>query len=223
MTKKERFLEVLKTFDKPVTVAEWAERVVERYPLILNQLNSKTNKLMTLNDLAMGIGQKLSKHEFEEVMVLNVSPYRKVEYVPVAMRNSLLKQSIKRDIEPLLIASKIKKDIDRLPESDKYRIEELKSIKEQLNNYFSLNFVLHHLHGVMNEKKEGRYHADNLELLTEEHANKKRLGQMKFSIEEQKLYIKRMIAIEMMINRDMEINLSDEVLDLLLERLEKVY
>jgi len=223
MTKKERFLEVLKACDRPVTVAEWAEKVVERYPLILNQVNSKTNKLMTLKDLVLGLGQKLSKHEFEEVTILNINPYRKVEYIPESMRMNLMKQCIKRDAEPLMIASKIKKDIERLPESDKYRIEELNSIKEQLNSYFALNFILHHVYGVMSEKKEGRYNADNLELLTEEHANKKSMEQIKFSLETQKLYIKRMIDVQMMLNSDMEINLSDDVLDMLLERLEKVY
>jgi hypothetical protein len=223
MTKKERFLEVLKTFDAPVTVVEWAEKVAERYPLILNQLNSKTNKLMTIKDLALGIGQKLELNEFDEVYVLNMEPYRKVEYVPSSMKISYMKKIINKDAEPLFLIEKVKEDLERLTESDRYRIEELKSIQEQLNNYFALDFVLHHINGVMSEKKEGRYHADNLELLAEEHVKKKGIGKLRFTIEEQKLYIKRMIGIGMMLNKEREINLSDEVLEMLLDRLEKVY
>ena len=43
VTKKERFMNVLKTFETPVTVSTWANMVVEEYPSILKQINSTTN------------------------------------------------------------------------------------------------------------------------------------------------------------------------------------
>ena len=223
MTKKERFIEVLKTFDQPVTVAVWSKRVAEQYPSILNQINSKTNEKMTLKELAVGIGLKLSKGEFPEVFINNVQPYRVVEYISESRLNELIKSAAKKDTESILIESKMKQDIQKLAESEKYRLEELKSIHEQLNRYFSLNFELHHAYGLLGDKKEGRHSADNLQILTKEHALIKRDASKKFSIEEQKAYIKRTIAIQMMINKEIDINLTDEVLEMILDRLEKVY
>ena len=223
MTKKERFIEVLKTFKKPVSVSTWAEKVVELYPSILSQINSKTNEQMTLHELALGMGLKLSKGEFSNVLMYNVEPNRLVEYVSENQENEYFKKSAKKDIEPILVERKMKLDMQKLVESEKYRLEELTSIATQLNRYFSLNFTLHHAHALLGETKEGRHHAENLQLLTYEHSKIKKDGETKFSIEEQKAYIKRIISIQMMINKEIDMNLTDEVLEMLLDRLEKVY
>ena len=223
LTKKERFMEVLKTFDKPVTVATWTKKVAELYPSILSQINSKTNEQMTLNDLALGIGLKLSKGEFPKVLIYNIEPYRVVEYLSEVEEAEVIKKSAKKDIEPILLEAKIKGDIEKLTEAEKYRLEELSSIVNQLNRYFSLSFALHHATALMSKEKEGRHQADNLQILTREHGLIKKDGESKFSIEEQKAYIKRIISIQMMVNKELDINLTDEVLEMLLDRLEKVY
>jgi len=223
MTKKERFLEVLKTFDEPVTVATWAKKVVEQYPAILGQINSKTNEKMTLRELTMGIGLKLSKGDFSDVLVVNLEPHRVVQYVSETGLNEFIKRSAKKDTEPLILETNMMQDIQKLAESEKYRLEELKSITEQLNRYFALNLELHHAHSLLRNRKEGQHNADNLQILTKEHALIKKDGEKKFSIEEQKAYIKRIISIQMMINKEIDINLTDEVLEMLLDRLEKVY
>ena len=223
MTKKERFMEVLKTFKEPVTVATWAKKVAELYPSILTQINSKTNEKMTLNDLALGMGIKLSKGEFSKVITYNRDPYRVVEYFVEEEETNIIKRTAKKDIEPLLLEAKIKEDMQKLTESEKYRLEELSSIVDQLNRYFALNFILHHAHPLLSNHKEGRHQAGNLQILTKEHRLVKKEGENRFSIEEQKAYIKRIISIQLMINKAIDINLTDEVLEMLLERLEKVY
>jgi len=223
MTKQERFIEVLKTFDTPVTVSEWATRVVEQYPAILNQINSKTNELMTLKALATTMSLKVSRGEFSNLKVLDSEPYRRVMYLTENKKKNLTKMEVTKDIEAIVLETKIKEDIKRSSDQDKYRLEELNSICSQLNKYFTLDFNLHHAESLSNSKKSGRHHVTNLQLLTREHSILKKDGTKKFSIEEQKAYIKRVISVHMMIDRSIDINLTDDVLEMLLDRLEKIY
>ncbi|CAA6825163.1 MAG: HNH endonuclease [uncultured Sulfurovum sp.] len=223
MTKKERFMHVLKTFETPVTVSTWAGRVVEQYPSILNQINSTTNEPMTLRSLAASMSLKVSKGEFSEIKILELRPYRQVMYIPENKKDDLLKKELHKDIESILVEEKIVEDKKKSTESDRYRLEELENITAQLNRYFSLNFVLHHAYSLTRGTKCGKHHANNLQLLTQEHSNIKKDGEKKFSIDEQKAYLKRIISVHMMIDKSIDINLTDEVLEMLLDRLEKVY
>ncbi|CAA6809911.1 MAG: Unknown protein [uncultured Sulfurovum sp.] len=223
MTKKERFIEVLRRFETPVTVSEWAKRVVHEYPHILNQINSETNEPMTLKALATIISLKVSRGEFSELKVLDSEPYRHVMYMSENKKNDVIKLEVSKDIEGIMLESKMHEDIKKSTEQDKYRLEELKSICSQLNKYFSLNFMLHHTQSLSNFKNRGRHHVDNIEVLTIEHSLLKKEGRKKFSVEEQKAYIKRVISVHMMIDKSIDINLTDEVLEMLLDRLEKIY
>ncbi|CAA6808487.1 MAG: Unknown protein [uncultured Sulfurovum sp.] len=222
VTKKERFMDVLKTFEQPVTISVWANRVVEHYPAILRQINSTTNEPMTLKTLVANMSLKVSNGEFPSLKILEVKPYREVMYVSEKQKNDLAKKEVHRDIESIVIEDKIESDTKKLVESERYRLEELLSIKEQLNRYFSLNFVLHHAYSLVHHK-QGKHHIDNVQLLSKEHALLKKDGDKKFSIEEQKAYIKRIISVHMMIHKHIDINLTDEVLEMLLDRLEKIY
>lgn len=223
MIKKERFIAVLETFDSPVTIATWIKRVVKEYPSILKQINTNTNETMTLKTLATSMSLKVSKGEFPEIKVLNCEPYRKVLLLTEDEKQKVMKSEINKDIQLLLIEEKIELDTKKATEADQYRLEEFNSIKIQINRYFSLNFVLHHACSLTNEKKKGKHHPENLFLLTKEHSMIKKDAEKKFSIEEQKAYIKRIISTHMMVDKTIELNLTDEVLEMLLDRLEKVY
>ena len=223
MTKKERFLDVLRTFETPVTVSEWANRIVEHYPSILNQINSKTNEPMTLKALATNMSLRVSRGEFSELKVLDSEPYRRVMYFTKNNKNDLTKMEVTKDVEAIVLKSKMNGDIKKSTEEDKYKLEELLRICSQLNKYFSLQFTLHHVQSLSNSKGRGRHHIDNLQLLTPEHILLRKDGMKKFSIEEQKAYIKRIISVHMMVDKSIDINLTDEVLEMLLDRLEKIY
>ena len=223
MTKKERFIDVLRAFEAPVTVSEWANRVVEEYPTILNQINSQTNEPMTLKALATTMSLKVSRGEFPELKVLDSEPYRRVMYLTEDKKNNLTKMEVHKDVEAIVLEARMKEDIKKSTEQDRYRLEELNNICTQINKYFSLDFKLHHAQSLFNNKNAGRHHADNIEFLTKEHTLLKKDGRKKFSIEEQKAYIKRVISVHMMINKNIDINLTDDVLEMLLDRLEKIY
>ena len=130
---------------------------------------------------------------------------------------------VTKDVEAIGLEAKMKEDIKKSTEQDNYRLEELINICSQLNKYFSLNFTLHHAQSLANSKNTGRHHIDNIQLLTTEHRLLKKDGVKKFAIEEQRAYIKRVISVHMMINKSIDINLTDDVLEMLLDRLEKIY
>ena len=223
VTKKEQYLEVLKTFDNAVTILEWAKKIVKLHPSILKQINSKTNETMTLKELVSGLSLKVSDGEFSNIVVENCKPYRRVQYVSETVKNTLMSRARAKDIELILLESKIKQDIKKSTESDRYRLEEFSNIVKQLNRYFKLDFQLHYTYSLLRDNKLAKHHVSNLEILTEVHSKLKKEGFKRFSIEEQKAYIKRVISIHLMIRNDIELDLTDEVLDMLLERLTKVY
>jgi len=223
MTKTDKFIEVLQTFNHSVTIAEWSKRIVELYPAVLTQQNNKNSESMTLRELTARISLKVSKEEFPEIEVENTLPYRKVRYLHSGMKKEYIKKVANKDIEPIIIAERMEEDINRLNESERYRIEEFSGITDQLNRYFNLNFQIHHSFSLTNSKNMGKHHADNLQILTAEHALLREDGEPKFTIEEQKAYIKRIIVVHTMVSKHLDINLTDEVLDMLLDRLAKVY
>jgi len=124
------------------------------------------------------------------------------------------------DIEPLTRAEKIKFYTEQLDELEKYRIEEIETISKQLNKFFGVDFEVDHSTALLNQEKAGTHHPDNLQLLTKAHNGKKnKKNWQRFTIDEQIDYIKHVIALQTLIATRLKINLVDNVLDSLLERL----
>jgi len=219
MMNRDKFIEVLRSFNKPVTVSEWTKQLVNRYPSILNQ----TNKRITPVELAGIISLKVTKGEFSNILIDNCTPYRKISYSSSAMQGENMKYHAHKDVEPLLLSEKVAEDFKKLNELERYKIEELEAVALQLNRYFMLNLELSHASSLLKGKESGKHNVGNLQLLTKEHALKKRERIGKFTIEEQKAYIKRMIVVCSMVTKPFKVCLTDEVLDMLLDRLAKVY
>jgi len=223
VTKKEQYIEVLKRFDNPVTILEWAKEIIRVYPVTLEQINSKTNELMTLKDLVSRLSLNVSEGDFSNILVDNTQPYQKVQYFSENDKRNLIEERHQKDMEYVLVESKKEEDIQKSTEFDRYRLEEFSQIVTQLNGYFKLNFKLHHTYSLLSETQSSKHHVGNLEILRENDSELKSDGDQRFTIEEQKAYIKRVISIHLMIVKDIDITLTDEVLDMLLDRLEKVY
>jgi len=223
MTKTDKFIEVLQLFNSPITIATWVKKIIELYPAVLIQENGKLDDNMTIKELIARISLKVSKGEFIGVEVEDSNFCRKVYYVSSFMKKEFLKEKAQNDIKPVLLEEKINGDMAFLSESETYRIEEFINIILQLNKYFNLNFKLHYIISLENTKLVGKHHADNFQILLEEHTLLKRDGEQRFSIEEQKAYIKRVIVVYMMVCKNLDISLTDEVLDMLLDRLAKIY
>jgi hypothetical protein len=175
---------------------------------------------MTLVELTTAISIKLSKGELPQVEIENALPYRKVHYLSNSAQKALIKEHANRDREPMLLEAYVEEGVLKLNESERYRVEEFKSIVDQLNRYFNMNFELHYL---STKQKRGKYHPDTFELLTSEHIIKRGHEKVRFTIESQKAYIRRVLVVDSMVSKALDMNLTDEVLDLLLDRLEKIY
>jgi len=228
MTKTQKYLEALKTFDDWVIVSEWAVRVGELYPDILEAANeqaaNQANDTTGLRELAARISSRLSTGGFPEVEIDDSERPRKVRYISEAQKEERIEEELEADIEPLTRAERIRQDSERLTEIERYRIEEFETIAKQLNKFFSLDFEVDHAFALLNPIEAGKHHPDNLQLLIKAHNGKKnKKNWQRFTLNEQKEYIQKVIALQTMIASRLEISLVDDVLDSLLERLGRVY
>jgi len=90
MTKTQKYLEALKTFDDWVIVSEWAVRVGELYPDILEaaneQASNQANETTGLRELAARISSRLSIGGFSEVEIDDSERPRRVRYISEAQK-----------------------------------------------------------------------------------------------------------------------------------------
>ncbi len=228
MTKAQKYLEALKTFDDWVIVSEWATKVGEVYPDLLTEANvqaeKQANPTTGLRELAARISSRLSSGGFPEVEIDESERPRKVRYISEEDKKVRIEDELEADIEPLTRAERIRKDTETLGEYERYRIEEMETIAKQLNRFFSLDFEVDHATALLNPTQQGSHHPNNLQLLIKAHNGKKnKKNWERFTFEEQKEYINQVVALQTMIASRLEISLVDDVLDSLLDRLKKVY
>lgn len=161
---------------------------------------------------------------FPEVEIDESERPRKVRYISEEDKKVRIEDELEADIEPLTRAERIRKNTATLGEYERYRIEEMETIAKQLNRFFSLDFEVDHATALLNPTKSGSHAPDNLQLLIKVHNGKKnKKNWARFSIDEQIEYIKHVIALQTLIANRLEIELVDDVLDSLVERLKKIY
>jgi len=228
MTKAQKYLEAIKTFDDWVIVSIWAEKVGEMYPEILleadEQAKNQANETTGLREIAARISSRLSSGGFPDIETDETEKPRKVKFITESGKKDRAELELELDIEPLTRAERIRFYSEKLNETDRYRIEEIETISKQLNKYFGVDFEVDHALALLNQDKPGEHHPDNLQLLIKAHNGKKnKKNWQRFTVEEQIKYIDNVIALQTLIASKLEINLVDNVLDLLLERLKRVY
>jgi hypothetical protein len=85
MTKLQKYLEALKSFEDWVVVSEWAIKVGEIYPDLLEAANvqaaNQANETTGLRELAARISSNLSSGGFPDVEVDDRERPRKVRYI----------------------------------------------------------------------------------------------------------------------------------------------
>jgi len=228
MTKTQKYLESLKNCKSWVTVLEWAEKVCELYPEILEDANRQVQSHATettgLRAITARLSSKLSSNDYENIEIDDSERPRKVRYVSADVKQELLNEELEADVEPLTRKEKIESDTKNLTTYEQYRIDEFYALTAQFKKYFGLEFEVDHTKALLNDKEAGRHHPDNLQLLLKAHnAKKNKKNWKRFSFEEQKQYIEQVVALQMTIASRLEIELVDEVLDSLFEKLEKIY
>ena len=228
MTKSQKYLEALKSFDDWVVVSEWAIKVGELYPDLLEAANiqaaNQANETTGLRELAARISSNLSSGGFPEVEVDDSERPRKVRFISDTDKQTKIDDELEADIEPLTRAERIRSDLENLTEVERYRIEEIETISRQLNKFFSVDFEVDHATALLNPTESGKHHPDNLQLLIKAHNGKKnKKNWERFTIDEQIEYIKHVLALQTLIASRLGVSLVNDVLESLLERLGKVY
>jgi len=228
MTKSQKYLEALKSFDDWVVVSEWATKVGELYPDLLETANkqaaNQANETTGIRELAARISSNLSSGGFPDIEIDDSERPRKVKYISDVDKQLKINDELEADIEPLTRTERIRSDFENLTEIERYRIEEIETISRQLNKFFSIDFEVDHAIALLNPTDSGSHHPDNLQLLIKAHNGKKNKKNWKrFTIDEQIEYIKHVLALQTLIASRLGVALVNDVLESLLERLAKVY
>jgi hypothetical protein len=224
----DKYIEALKTFNDFVTVSEWALRVGELYPDLLEKADKEAfaqkNETTGLREIAARISSRLSAGQFENVLIDESERPRKVKYSTFQERQNNQEQELNDDIEPITRIQIINQGKDKLKIFEIYRLDEFKNIQKAFKDFFGLDFELDHANALLDRENQGEHHPDNLQLLLKYHNGKKNNNSWKrFGFEEQSKYIKDAIKLQSNVADNLSIELDELILSQLLERLKAVY
>ena len=126
MTTKEKYIEVLKTFDSFVTISDWATKVGKSYPDLLEKAEKEASqyakKSTGLREIAARIGSGISSGSYEgQVIVDNSESPRVVMYITKEEYKQKNDFDLEKDIEPISRNEIIKKAEDTLKIKELYR------------------------------------------------------------------------------------------------------
>jgi hypothetical protein len=225
----EQHLEALKTISDWVTVSEWAVRVGELYPDLLEKANeearNQANDTTGLREIAARIGSGIARNAYIDHIEIDASERpRKVRYVSQEEHEANVSNEIDEDIAPLKRGDIIKLAEQSMSNSDKYRADEFEGIARQLKRYFGLDFEVDHARALLNPNNPGNHHPDNFQLILKSHNSKKNNDNWeRFTLDEQVGYIQSVIETQGIVASRLGIEITPDVLGSLLERLKKVY
>jgi len=229
MSMTEKYLESLKSIDDWVIVSEWATRFGELYPELLEKANeearNQANETTGLREIAARISSGISRGAYIDNIEIDSSERpRKVRYVLSEEHDLKVNQEIDDDVAPLRRDERIKQDQLEWKSIDKYRNTEFESIAKQLKLFFGLDFEVDHAQALLNVEQPGKHHPDNFQLILKAHNAKKNNNNWpRFSIAEQIDYIEVAIKLQRLVSSRFGIEMENEVLGSLIERIEKVY
>ena len=229
MNISDKYLETLKAFTDWVTVSDWAVRVGEMYPDLLEKANKEAaayKKPSTgQREIAARISSWVSSGGFGGLIEVDESERpRKVRYMSEEQQALLVEKEIEEDTEPLTRLQIIKRSTDELSTKDLYRYEEMRSISSLLNTFFRLDFEVDHAIAILNAETPGLHHPDNLQIIQKSHNRMKHSSNwQRFSIDEQIDYIRSVVRVQSIVAKKMDIDLDESVIESILVRLKMVF
>ncbi|MDH5573523.1 MAG: HNH endonuclease [Gammaproteobacteria bacterium] len=224
-----KYLEALKDLGDWVIVSEWAQRFGELYPDLLEKADreaaNQANETTGLREIAARISSAINHGAYENQIEIDTSERpRKVRFIPEKNREEHDIQEIEDDIAPLRRDEIIRISSLEFDNNEKYRVAEFEAISKQLKTFFGLDFEVDHAQALLNQDRSGKHHPDNLQLLLKSHNGRKNNGNwVRFSLEEQIQYIEAAIALQALVSSRLGIDMKQEVLKSLTERLKSIY
>ncbi|GHW53992.1 TPA: HNH endonuclease [Vibrio cholerae] len=225
----EKYLHALSLTNDWLTVSEWAMKVADTYPELLEnaekQAANQKNDTTGLREIAARLSSRLSSGSFGASVEVDASERpKKVRFLSADEQKEHEAQEVEEDLAPLRRIDIIKRDSEQLSLAEQYRIDEFEAISRQLKTYFGLDFEVDHASALLNPKTPGKHHPDNLQLLLKTHNGKKNASNWpRFSFAEQKQYIEAAITLQSLVAVWMNVEVVSSVKDSLLQRLEAVY
>ena len=225
----EKYLEAIKMHDGWITVAEWANKVGEMYPDLLETANAQAaaqrNPTTGLKEIAARISSRLSTGGYAHAVVVDESERpRKIKYLTVEQQEQHQQAELLDDIAPLSRAQKIKTDSANLSTLEEYRLAEFESVCSAFGGYLELDFEVDHAKALLNPTDPGRHHPDNLQILLKSHNRMKSSKNWKrFTPDEQVNYLKKVIELHTLIADKANIKIDHAIADALFVRLKNVY
>jgi hypothetical protein len=224
----EKYTEALKTFSGSITVSEWAQRVSELYPDLLEkaekEAQAQRQNTTGLREIAARISSRLSAGNFKNVLIDDSERPRKVKYLTSEEQQSNQEKELNDDIEPITRFEIINQAKDNLKIFEINRIDQFKNIQKAFKDFFSLDFELDHAQALLDKESQGSHHPDNMQLLLKYHNGKKNNKSWeRFDFEAQENYIKDAIKLQSNVADSFDIELDNAVLSQLLKRLKAIY
>lgn len=223
MTITDQYLEALKQMEGWVTGGEWALKVVEIYPDLLEKANEQAQNQMNettgLRELTARIASAIARGAYEGQIEIDASERpRKIRYATEEEIQKHVTEELDEEMESLTRAQKIRKEYDELSDFDKYRILEFESIAKAFNSYFKTDLEVDHAKALMGNMP-GKHHPDNLQLLSKTHNRiKSKSSWDRLNLERQLEYLDKMKEYHTVV-----FNVDESIFKSLIERLKKVY
>lgn len=225
----EKYIEALKRLTGWATVSEWAIKVGEVYPDILEKADREArgqkNDTTGLREIAARISSNISRGAYRGIIEIDESERpRKVRSISEGNPEEHEEKEIEEDLAPLTRHQKIQTDEYALSTKDRYRITEIQAIIDQLRSLFDLDFEFEHAKAILNSSDPGSHHPDNIQILLKTHNRQKgKNNWRRFSIEEQIDYIRAVVRVQSIVADRMGVQLEEDVLEQVITRLKMVY
>lgn len=223
MTITDQYLEALKQTEGWVTGGEWALRVAEVYPDLLEKANEQAQGQATpttgMRELTARIHSSIGRGAYEgKVEIDTTERPRKIRYATEEEIQKHVDEELDEEMDSLTRTQKIKLDYETLSNYDKYRIQELESIAKTFNSYFKTDIEVDHSKALMGDTP-GMHHPDNLQLLSRTHNRiKSKSSWERMSLEKQLEYIERMMEYHKLV-----FQIDEGILASLVDRIKKIY
>jgi len=229
LTMSDKYLAVLKTLNGWVTVSEWAIKFGEIYPDLLDKAEeeAKNHKKPStgLREIAARISSNVSTGKFTGHIEVDESERpKRVRILSDELVLNYIESEIEIDLEPLTRAQKIRSDESKLTVKERYRVSEFEGIISQLKEFFNLDFELEHAKAILNPTDPGTHHPDNMQILLKSHnRTKSNSNWERFSIKEQIEYIEAVVRVQKIVSQKMGIEMEDDVIRSVIERIKLIY
>lgn len=225
----EKYLEALRHIKDWTTVSDWAIKVGEMYPDLLDKANkeAKSHKKPStgIREIAARISSWVSTDGFAGKIEIDESERpKRVRILSEEAASHYQEDSLEADLEPLTRTQRIRTDEALLGTKEKYRLSELEAIVGQLKYFFNIDFEFEHAKAILNPNDPGKHHPDNVQILLKSHNRLKGNNNWeRFTLKEQIEYVEAVVKVQKLVSKKMKLDLQEDVIGSIIERLKLVY